>query len=121
MPEIDFRGTMSMLSVSRTPIRLSVSPKIEKSLVCSVMGQSSSEPGLMLESWPDAVARLELRGEPSGRLLEGDVGHLLEVVLLQEIALGGGLPLELRPDRDDVREDLVRPHRDSPARQRSGK
>ncbi|MCK7490012.1 MAG: hypothetical protein MZU79_07160 [Anaerotruncus sp.] len=52
MPEMDFRGTMSKLSVSLTPTRLSVSPKIAKSLVCSVMGQSSSEPGLRPESGP---------------------------------------------------------------------
>ena len=46
--------------------------------------------------------------KPGGGLLKSDIGYLLEIILFQEVSLGGSLALELRSDSDDVGKNLVR-------------
>ena len=56
----------------------------------------------------ESVARLEPLREPEGAVLEGDVGHLLEVILLEEVAGRRRRGLERGAGGHDEREDLLR-------------
>jgi len=64
-------------------------------------------PGVHAGEFGEAEARFEPLGEPGGAIFEGDIGHFLEIVLLEEVSGGRRGGFECGAGGHDEREDLL--------------